>query len=183
MTSREPPGPGQSPGFLLWRVGLRWQSLLARRLERVELTPAQFTVLAALLWLERARGAEGLPMQRDVAEHAGTDPMMTSQLLRALEARGLIERRDDANDLRARRVRTTTSGARAATDGIALAQEASREFFDAALGDARPFVASLRRLAEAGGAELPGPLDAAAARGGDATRSSPGRKRRRRGAR
>jgi len=155
---------------LLWHVGLRWQSLLAKRLEPIELTPAQFTLLATVLWLERAQGDEP-PVQREVAAYAGVDPMMTSQVLRGLEERGLVQRRDDPADRRARRVSVTAAGGRVALEGIARAQQASRDFFDAALGDTRPLVGALRRLAEAGG-PVPGALPPAA-------RPAAGRTRRR----
>ena len=52
------------------------------------LTHVQFVLLASTWWLTDV--AHETVTQRRVAEHAGTDATMTSQVLRALEARGLV---------------------------------------------------------------------------------------------
>jgi DNA-binding MarR family transcriptional regulator len=62
-----------------------------RRAQALGLTHVQFVLLlASLWWLTQVTGEE--PSQRRVAEHAGTDPMMTSQVLRVLTSKGLIAR-------------------------------------------------------------------------------------------
>lgn len=51
----------------------------------------QLVLLAAVWWLSRTAETEArLPTQRQVADHAEVDVMMTSQVLRALAARGAI---------------------------------------------------------------------------------------------
>ena len=52
--------------------------------------PVQFVLLASLWWLEEH---DEPPTQARLARQGGTDAMMTSQVLRRLEARGLLERR------------------------------------------------------------------------------------------
>ena len=79
-------GPGASPGFLLWRTTLNWQRAMATTLKPLDLTHVQFVLLASVWWLAgQAKLGAGLPSQREVADHAGTDVMMTSQVLRTLE--------------------------------------------------------------------------------------------------
>jgi len=156
-------GPAQSPGFLLWHVNLRWQAFLAERLAPLGLTPAQLLVLGAVLWLERARGGQA-PMQREISEQAGTDPMMTSQILRGLERRKLVVRRADPADKRALRIVATRAGQSTAGEAVAVALQANRDFFDAPLGDAAPLVEILRTLAKAAGA-IPQALAATATDG------------------
>ncbi|HEY2795989.1 MAG TPA: MarR family transcriptional regulator, partial [Micromonosporaceae bacterium] len=90
--------PDDSPGFLLWRVTNRWQQAQRAALKPLGLTHVQFVLLATLAWTS----ADGPVTQRDLAEAAATDPMMTSQVLRALEARGLVERASHPGDGRAR---------------------------------------------------------------------------------
>src|SRR5207244_5965381 len=90
------PAPEQSPGFLLWRATLSWQRRIRLALAPHELTHVQFVLLASLWWLED-HSLEA-PTQASLAEQAGTDPMMTSQVLRKLETRGLLERAADARD-------------------------------------------------------------------------------------
>lgn len=59
----------------------------------MQLTHVQFVLLAAVWWLsDQAAVPSQLPSQRQVADHAATDVMMTSQVLRALEIRGLVTR-------------------------------------------------------------------------------------------
>jgi DNA-binding MarR family transcriptional regulator len=93
----------------------------------------QFVLLASVWWL--ARNGEAPPTQRDVAEHARTDPMMTSQVLRVLERRGLVTRARDPDDRRARRLSPTARGTRLAERAIAVVEAADRAFFEAAEPD------------------------------------------------
>jgi DNA-binding MarR family transcriptional regulator len=137
-------GPDESPGFLLWRVTLRWQRVIVAALRPLGLTHVQFVLLASVWWL--ASVAKEDPTQRRVADHAGTDPMMTSQVLRALEARRLITRDPDPDDSRARRLGITPGGAALARRAVAVVEAADSEFF-AAAGERRTVLRTLHRLA------------------------------------
>jgi DNA-binding MarR family transcriptional regulator len=108
------------------------------------LTHVQFVLLASAWWLTRVAGEQ--PSQRRLAEHAATDPMMTSQVLRALEARGLVARAADPGDARARRLAVTEPGARLALAAIRAVEAADAAFF-APAGDRAPLLRLLRRLA------------------------------------
>ena len=119
-------GPGESPGFLLWQLTLHWQRSLTAALAPLELTHVQFVLLACAHWLNR--GGER-PNQLAVAAQAGTDVKMTSQVLGRLEQRGLIQRRTDASDTRAKTVTVTRRGAALATRAIAVVEEADARFF------------------------------------------------------
>lgn len=107
--------PGDSPGFLLWRVTLRWQRDVAAALGPLDLTHVQFVLLACTWWMN-THGEQ--PNQQTLARRAGTDVKMTSQVLRALEAKGLIERTVDPADTRAKRLRVTSAGAELAPRAI-----------------------------------------------------------------
>jgi DNA-binding MarR family transcriptional regulator len=70
---------------------------------------------------------------------------MTSQVLRTLEDKGLIQRYADQADTRAKRIRVTARGAELAPRAIAAVEQADREFFEAVpIEDA---LAMLRTLA------------------------------------
>src|SRR5690348_210891 len=113
--------------------------MIAKVLAPLELTHVQFVVLASTWWLnEHGRR----PTQVELAAQAGTDVKMTSQVLRHLEAKGLLEREVDAADTRARRLRVTRRGARLAPRAIAAVERADAEFF----GDVDALTA-LRELA------------------------------------
>ncbi|MFD7909139.1 MarR family winged helix-turn-helix transcriptional regulator [Streptomyces sp. NPDC059752] len=137
-----PLSPGESPGFLLWHATLRWQRDIATALAPLDLTHVQFVLLACTWWLN-TQGEH--PNQLAVARQAGTDVKMTSQVLRALERKGLVEREVDPADTRAKRLRVTDAGAELAPRAIAAVEQADAQFFrPVAVGDA---VALLGRLA------------------------------------
>lgn len=119
-----------SLGFLLWHATLRWQRMLAAALRPLDLTHVQFVLLAVLWWFVDVRGER--PTQRALAEQAGTDPMMTSQAVRALEAKGYVARRRHPEDSRAIELDLDASGKRLAVKAIELVEAADAEFFAAA---------------------------------------------------
>jgi DNA-binding MarR family transcriptional regulator len=136
---------GESPGFLLWRVTQRWQRAIVATLRPLDLTHAQFVLLMSTWWLGRRGGGPG-PSQREVAEHAEADPMMTSQVLRTLERRGLVVRSADAADARVKRLSVTPAGARLARRAQRAVEAADRAFF-AEAGDRAALLTHLRELA------------------------------------
>ena len=99
--------PDDSPGFLLWHVTLRWQREMVAALAPLDLTHVQFVLLAATWWLN-SHGEH--PNQLAVATQAGTDVKMTSQVLRTLEAKGLIRRTRSAQDRRLMNLELTEEG-------------------------------------------------------------------------
>ncbi|MGW1895677.1 MarR family winged helix-turn-helix transcriptional regulator [Streptomyces sp. NPDC002004] len=139
-------GPGDSPGFLLWHTTLRWQRDIATALGPLGLTHVQFVLLACTWWFN-ARGEQ--PNQQALARQAGTDVKMTSQVLRALEGKGLLEREVDPADTRARRLRVTAAGAELAPRAVAAVEEVDACFFEpVALQDALDLLGGLARRDE-----------------------------------
>lgn len=97
----------------------------------LELTHVQFVLLAAVWWLsDQAGAADELPSQRQVSDHAATDVMMTSQVLRLLEARRLVIRAPDPADARVKRLTVTEPGRRLAHQAVAVVEAADAKFFD-----------------------------------------------------
>lgn len=135
----------ESPGFLLWHATLRWQRIMAETLAPLGVTHVQFVLLASTWWL---CGHGGPPRQRDLADHAGTDPMMTSQVCRTLVSKGLLVRAADPADRRAWRLRPTDAGADLARRAVQAVEAADTAFFAAIGPDEAPVVrAALRGLA------------------------------------
>jgi DNA-binding MarR family transcriptional regulator len=85
----------------------------------------QFVLLATLTYL----GAEGAVTQKALADQAATDRMMTSQVLRALEGQGLVERRAHPHDKRARALEVTDAGRALANRAVAAVEACDAEFF------------------------------------------------------
>ena len=138
-------GPAYSPGFWLWHATLRWQREIAATLAPLGLTHVQFVLLSCAWWLnDHGR----LPNQLELARQAGTDVKMTSQVVRKLEAKGLLERETDPDDTRARRLKITPKGAELAMRAIEHVERADAAFFWPATnsGTSTESIASLLRL-------------------------------------
>jgi len=133
-------GPGESPGFLLWKVSNAWQRKQRAALQPFGLTHSQFVILATATWF----GASEPLTQARLAEVSGVDPMTTSQIVRALEAATLLERRDHPTDPRAYTIEVTAAGRDKARKALVVV-EATDEAFFAAVPDAR-FVQLLKQL-------------------------------------
>jgi DNA-binding MarR family transcriptional regulator len=101
-------------------------------------------LLASLWWLEDH--GDRAPTQARLARQAGTDSMMTSQVIRKLEARKLVARALDPADSRARQLRLTTAGRVLVARAVADVEATDDDYF-ASLGSRRPaFVEALRAL-------------------------------------
>jgi DNA-binding MarR family transcriptional regulator len=136
--------PEESPGFLLWHVTLRWQRDVTAALAPLRLTHVQFVLLASTWWLNE-HGDE--PSQVTLAAHSGADVKMTSQVIRVLEKKGLITRRVDSADSRARRVIVTNQGAALAPKAIEAVEAVDRALLrPLSVKDAVEFTDALRRL-------------------------------------
>jgi DNA-binding MarR family transcriptional regulator len=132
----------ESPGFLLWRVTNRWQAAQRAALTPLGLTHVQFVLLASLTW----PAVEEPISQRLLAEHAATDVMMTSQVLRTLETRGLVRRERNPTDARARVLTVTPAGRQLANRAVSVVEACDRAFFAALGTDVRAFTALLAVL-------------------------------------
>lgn len=130
----------QSTGLALWRVANVWQAAQRAALKPFDITHVQFVLLASLAYLDQ----EAIT-QAELASHAGTDPMMTSQVLRALEAKGLVTRLPHPTDGRARVLAATPTGTALANRAVREVERCDREFF-AVLADQRGFTAQLMSL-------------------------------------
>jgi DNA-binding MarR family transcriptional regulator len=132
------------PGFLLWHATLRWQRAVGAALRPFGLTHAQFVLLAGTLWLE-TRDHAG-PSQRELANHAGTDAMMTSQVVRALERQGLLRRQPDDADARIKRLRTTAKGRKLALRCVEVVTQVDQNVFGTVVDQPR-LIELLRNIA------------------------------------
>ena len=96
-----------TPGYLVWRLAMRWQAAVDRAVAPLELTHAQYSLLASLRGLTRSGDK---PSQRELADFTGLDPIFVSKLVRALEQKDLIERGPHPADTRAVELSLTTDG-------------------------------------------------------------------------
>jgi len=139
-------GPEHSPGYQLWRVTLLWQQRMRAALAPHGLTHVQFVLLAVTSWLTRG-DVDTLVTQIQVAEAAGTDEMMTSQVLRTLEKNGLIRREPHPTDARAKRLVVTDAGRSITAAAMVSVETADVRFFEA-VADVDTLTSTLRGLVE-----------------------------------
>ncbi|MBA3752097.1 hypothetical protein H0X06_04870 [Candidatus Dependentiae bacterium] len=82
--------PEQSLGFLLWHISTRWRSSIEKVTSSFSLTHPQFVILATTGWLTQDNKGTN---QASIGVLASLDPNTTSQILRSLELKKLIERK------------------------------------------------------------------------------------------
>ncbi|MYS93621.1 MULTISPECIES: MarR family winged helix-turn-helix transcriptional regulator [Streptomyces] len=98
---------GATPGFLVWRLSMKWRVAVDRAVAPLGLTHAQYSLVASLYGMQRSGER---PSQRRLADHTGLEPLYVSKLARALEAAGLLERTRDPHDPRAVQLALTEQG-------------------------------------------------------------------------
>lgn len=99
--------PRPLTGALIWRLSTRWRAAVDRALTPLDLTHAQYALLASLHRLTQT-GAR--PSQRELADFSDLEPMFVSKLARALERAGLVRRHPNPADPRAVHLELTAQG-------------------------------------------------------------------------
>lgn len=136
-------GPEQSPGFLLWQVSTHWRRQIEAALTTLGLTHPQFVLLASVGWLTRNHANI---TQVELARHCSMDITMTSQVLRALEKKGFIERHKRNGDERSKFPRLTKSGAELVEQALPLVETVDQKFFDKLGQDMSKCIKILQKL-------------------------------------
>ena len=98
---------GATPGFLVWRLSMKWRVAVDRAVAPLGLTHAQYSLVASLYGMQRSGRR---PSQRHLADHTGLEALYVSKLARALESAGLVERTRDPRDPRAVQLALTEQG-------------------------------------------------------------------------
>jgi DNA-binding MarR family transcriptional regulator len=145
--------PFQAVGFMLsslgYAVSRRFQQILAP----LELEPREFALM-------RAVGAAEGQSQQAVAERLQIPPSRMVAFVDALEARGLLERRPNPLDRRARALHLTDDGRELLGRAFVLALELERDLCaELSVAERRQLVEMLQRVAPQLG--LPGGVHAA----------------------
>lgn len=115
-----------STGLLLWRVTNFWQRAIKKALEKYQLTHAQFVLLASAHWLIIH---EQEVTQVILSTHTQIDPMTTSTVLRTLQSKGLLQRKEHAKDTRAKTIILTTAGIKIIKEAVKTVESFDADFF------------------------------------------------------
>ncbi|MFD7455585.1 MULTISPECIES: MarR family winged helix-turn-helix transcriptional regulator [unclassified Streptomyces] len=141
---------GPTPGFLVWRLSMKWRVAVDRAVAPLGLTHAQYSLVASLHGMQRAGER---PSQRRLADRTGLEPLYVSKLARALESAGLIERTRDPRDPRAVQLALTDEGRDVTRKAIDVVQGLLRQLLEPLGGidsaRAREFTRDLTTLLDA----------------------------------
>lgn len=136
-------GPEQSPGFLLWKVSTQWRRQIEATCATIGLTHSQLVVLAGLGWMTR-NGAD--VSQVELARHCGTDVTMTSQILRLLERKKYIKRKQYKDDARSKFLHITEDGIALVEKAIPLVHNIDKNFFEILGTDLESYIQMSQKL-------------------------------------
>lgn len=117
--------PEESPGFLLWKVSMVWRKSIEEVLKPFDLTHPQFVILAVTCWLTR-QGEKA--SQAAIGRKAGLDPNTTSQVLRTLQKKELIER-IRSSDERSKHPQVTKKGSQVLAQALPAVEKEDALFF------------------------------------------------------
>lgn len=132
-----------SPGFLLWQLTNLWQQRIRSTLAPLSITHVQFVLLTSIAWLA---DSEVLASQVILSRHAHTDIMMTSEVVRTLEEKGLVTRAVHPLDPRAKVVLLTAEGQQVVQQAVTLVEAVDDQFFKELGEQASTFVRSMQHL-------------------------------------
>lgn len=135
--------PEESSGYLLWQVSMLWQRKMKRALDELGLTHTQFVLLAALAWLSKSSETV---TQVDIASHSNTDRMMVSKVLRTLQNKGFINRKEHLTDTRAKSISLSKSGQTILQKAIKIVEETDNSFFSVLQSQEKTFNSNMRKL-------------------------------------
>ncbi|HEU4715299.1 MAG TPA: MarR family winged helix-turn-helix transcriptional regulator [Candidatus Saccharimonadales bacterium] len=133
-----------SPGLLLWRLSNEWQAKQRAALKPFDLTHTQFVLLASLSYAANKRELT----QKQLAEFAHTDVMMTSQVVRKLEQKGLVSRHESKYDGRAVTLAPTVTGLELVNKAVVVVESVDRIFFEKIGKDLPQLIKTMRQLTQ-----------------------------------
>ncbi|MBI5679545.1 MAG: winged helix-turn-helix transcriptional regulator [Methanobacterium sp.] len=123
--------PEEMIGFLFWKITYLWQRKMNKSLKKADLTHTHFALLSGAAWLQK----EGeIITQTKLANFTQTNVMVTSKIIKILENKNFIERRNEGDDTRAKYVYITEKGLETLGKASKITEEVNQEFFEP-LGD------------------------------------------------
>jgi len=109
-----------TPGFLVWRLSMKWRAAVDRAIAPLGLTHAHYSLLGSLLSMQ----SSGLtPSQRELADYTGLEPLYVSKLARTLDRAGLLSRVQHPADTRAVQLSLTDRGQEVTGRAVTIVQQ------------------------------------------------------------
>jgi DNA-binding MarR family transcriptional regulator len=138
--------PEAYPGYLLWQASNIWNRNMKSFLKKFGTTHIQFVVLSSLLYLSKQNKSIN---QKQIAHQAKLDIMMTSDVLKTLEAKKLVIRVKNPKDRRHNSIKITRKGSRLVAKMIIQAELADAKFFQILENDIKSLTDPLEKLISA----------------------------------
>ncbi len=135
--------PEYTVSSTLWQVTTLWQRGVKKALDNIDLTPPQSIILSSLVFLSKQKDSI---TQIDLSLHSKIDPMTTSTIIRTLEKKGLVKRKEHETDTRAKAVVLTSNGTKIARQAAKLIEKFDHQFFEALGNRTKTFNAGLLTL-------------------------------------
>lgn len=114
-----------SPGFMLWKASNLLQRLHTECLTDLNVTPTQFSLMTCLVYLSQ----DGPVTAAKIVSHTGMDKMMVSDLVKTLEKKGLLKRKNNPDDGRSFLVEPTTLGEKTTNSAVLKIEALDKIFF------------------------------------------------------
>lgn len=135
-----------SSGFLLWQVTSLWQQKIKKVLnDTYQLNHSQFVIMTSIHWLTLHNNEV---TQVSLAQHTKMESMNVSQVLKSLQSKNYIIRREHPTDTRAKIVFLSLTGEQLIKQAIVDVDIVDKNFFKK-LGKIDPFNHSLLKLIQA----------------------------------
>ncbi len=135
----------RSLGFLFWQTNNMWERKINCELKKMNLTHVQFVLLAGIGWYN----VNGMNInQVTLARHSKTNIMMTSKVLRTLEKKGLINRKQDKVDTRQYHLFITDKGKDKLDKGFPIVRKTTDDFFNPIIEKKEELINILKRTLE-----------------------------------
>lgn len=119
--------PEKNIGYLIWRVTKFWYRGKNKLLEEFDITTSQMEVMGAIYHLTEKHKEV---TQIILSQAAQIDPMTVSTILKNLQKKGLIIRRESEVDTRARSVFLTSEGEALFVRAVMKVQEIEEKVFE-----------------------------------------------------
>ena len=116
----------ESSGFLLWQVTNLWQREIKKALKEFGLTHSQYVLLASIHWLTLHNQEV---TQVVLSNHTKIDPMSTSTVLRTLQQKEFLQRKEHLTDTRAKTVGLTEEGVKIIKMAVVAVEKFDKDFF------------------------------------------------------
>ena len=135
--------PEYSVSSILCQVTTLWQRGVKKALEAIEVTPPQSIILSSLIFLSKQKESV---TQINLSLHSKMDPMTTSTIIRTLERKGFVKRKEHDTDTRAKAVVLTNQGMKIAKQAARLVEKFDNQFFNVLGSKTKTFNSSLLTL-------------------------------------